>query len=457
VELRPGLCLSHDPALRVHVSGARVLLGRAVQTASGRGDPRTELAAPDIDVAARDWAGRWLLLEGDTVSLDAGGLLACFLRRIDDAVWASSSPELLRALVPALDRPRTRIAPEIGMDWLPPPGSGIAGIGRLLPTQRLRLTDGTITARPLPHPDTGASPDALLASLQSRLVNAVSGFAPPGADVRLPLSAGRDSRLVLAAAVKAGASVRAYSFDRPGLSRADRLLPPQLAATAGLEYELIPFGPPDPRRVDLWDLHTAGHAMTADRDDFARGQHDRLSDADAELSGNVFEVGRAYYHGVLPPDPGATPEETATAVLRELPSGHAGAVLEWARWMHATPAAGWDWRDRFYLEQRVGGWLGAICQGVDLAAVPRVHIANCAAYIAETMSLDEATRRASAHHLQLIEAMAPELGALPFNARDSLGERVRHRARREAKELRSQRTPWAYAAQRTRRLLRRRQ
>jgi hypothetical protein len=423
-----------------------------VLTAGERPPPEAELGASDLDALTLDWAGRWLVVAGGRLSMDAAGTLGCFTRRIDGAVWASSSPELLRIRAPELARPASRVTQGVGMDWFPPPGSGVDGLRRLLPTQRLELPGGAIVPRPLPRPIAGAARDDLLASMADRLVNAVRAFAKPGAEVRMPLSAGRDSRVLLAAAMKAGASVRTYAFDRPTLLAADRILPAVLAARAGLEFRLLPRGPVDPQRIALWDRHTAEHSMTADRDDFARGQLEQMAGSDADLGGNVFEVGRCNYHGVLPRDPGDGPEDMAGAVLRELPSHRPDDVLDWARWVHETRDDAWDWRDRLYLEQRLGGWLGAICQGFDLAAVPRVHVASCGAYIAETMSLDEATRRQSLHHPLLIERMAPALAGEPFNAAGSLRERLRHRATRELAELRSQRTPWAYVAQRSRRI-----
>lgn len=455
-ELSPGVFLSHDPELRVHRVGDRALLGLAVQTASGRPAPEAELGAAGLESLTPDWAGRWTLVDAGRLSQDAAGTLACFVRAIDGGTWASSSPELLRSLAPELALPTTRVVRGVGMDWFPPPQSGIDGIRQLLPTQLLELPRGAVVGRALPRPATGASPDELIASMAERLVNAIRGFASSGARLRLPLTAGRDSRVVLAAAVEAGAQPRTYLFETATLSHADRTLPPRLAASVGVDYELITAAAPqDAGRLALWDRHSAEHAMTADRDVFAAGQFARLT-GDVDLGGNVFEVGRCYYHGVLPRDPGAGPEETAGLVLRELPTGRPQAVLEWARRLHETPDDTWDWRDRFYLEQRLGGWLGAAAQGWDLSHVPRVHIASCAAYIAATMALDEPMRRASAHQSLLIERLAPVLVREPFNAGGPLHARLRHRASRELAELRAQRTPWAYAAQRTRRLRQRR-
>jgi hypothetical protein len=416
VELAPGLLLSYDPDLPVHVDGSTALLGVAVQTLEGRPDPERELAGE------QDWAGRWALVRDGVLIPDATASLALFY----DGELASSSAALLAAGRAA----RPPLAHGVGMDWYPSPGSVVEGVRRLLPSQALRLADGAVLPRALPAPGPG-EPEALLRGLQARLTTGLRKLAAKGGPIALPLTGGHDSRTLLAAAVAAGVPVDAYTFEHGTISSADRDLPPRLAAAAGVPHRYIRRGPEDAGRLALWDAHTAGHAVDADRALFATGQLDAVAGAAFDL-GDFYEVGRGYYDHVLPAE-----GPIADVLLRELPTPWPEYVREWAEWVGATPVAGLDWRDRFYLEQRLGGWLAAIDQGLDLAGVNKIHLASCTAFIAEGLSLPYAMRRAGVPHDELIRRMAPALSTFPVNPPGPPLERARHRVRRELLELRS--------------------
>jgi hypothetical protein len=419
VELGPGLILSYDPELPVEVDGSGARIGVAVPTVP---EPQSE----------DDWAGRWALVRDGVLIPDATASLAIFY----DGTFASSSAALLgegRARRPPLPH-------GIGMDWYPSPGSSIEGIRRLLPSQALE--GGAPIPRPLPQP-LPAEPETLLERMRARLTTALANLAAKGT-IALPLTGGHDSRTLLAAAVAAGVEIEAYTLEHPTISSADRDLPPLLARAAGVPHRYIRMGPAaDIGKLALWDAHTAGMAVDADRELFATGQLDEIAGFDFDL-GDFYEVGRGYYDHVLP----ANPPDVAAALLQELPSPRAEDVREWVEWTRRHPAE-LDWRDRFYLEQRLGGWLAAIDQGLDLAGVSKIHLASCTNFIADGLSLPYAMRRAGIPHDELIRRMAPKLAEFPVNPPGPPLERIRHRVSRELMELR---TGPGYVKRRARRL-----
>lgn len=418
VELQPGLVLSYDRDLPVEVNDRGALIGVAVPTVA---EPNDE----------DDWSGRWALVRDGVLIPDATASLAIFY----DGTFASSSAALL-------GEGRTRHPPlphGIGMDWYPPPGSAIEGVRRLLPSQALE--NGAPIPRALPQPRPG-EPEELLERMRSRLTTALTNLAAKGT-LTLPLTGGHDSRTLLAAAAATGVEVDAYTLEHATISSADRDLPPQLAHAVGVPHRYIRMGASlDIARLKLWDEHTAGMAVDADRAVFAAGQLDELAKADFDL-GDFYEIGRGYYDHVLPVE-----RDIAETILRELPSPRAEDVRAWVAWMQAHPAE-LDWRDRFYLEQRLGGWLAAIDQGLDLAGVSKIHLASCTNFIAEGLSLPYAMRRAGTPHDELIRRMAPKLLEFPVNPPGPLSERIRHRVNRELMELR---TGPNYVKRRARRL-----
>lgn len=457
-EIRPSLHLSRCPELAVEsVTDARgrrwQLLGIAVQSAPRRPPPREQLAglgSENLLEAYGSWSGRWILVGESELHLDASGLLGCFYRRVQRGptpeLWASSSPALLATLPhrPRLRSTEPRIHWEKGMDWYPPPKSRFAGVSRLLPTQVLSLAPERgepVSARPplMPVPEPGSYEDTL-DELQRILLTSLANVRGRNEQLWLPVTAGLDSRLILAAAREVGLRVSTFTFRYRSMPTGDRVLPPLLAGEAGYEHQFLQPGPLSRPRLALFDAHTAEHCVDIDRRFFARGQWSAFRPPVLVLRGGVFEVGRCFYHRKFPD---ATTDDLAETVatrfrFREFHAGsqaHLEGIGEWAEWVEHTPCPGLDWRDRLYLEQRLGGWASSIEQALDLTAYERAYIANSHLYISTVLTLPEEVRLVGGHHVDLVRRMAPELLRFPFNPPDDALVRLSFSVRNEWREL----------------------
>ena len=215
-----------------------MLLGLAVQTLENERDPLEQISAsrsaavPDLYPA---WSGRWMLVGEGGVHLDASGLLGCFYGAgSSGAIWASSSPALLeRALAPSgrLDTDPRRLRFEEGLSWYPPPRSRLEGVRRLLPSQLLDLEEGAVRARPLLPPiDASRGYDETLDLLASAFVTAMRRLPTGPEPLWMALSAGLDSRVVIAAAERAGVDYVPFMRISGRMSAGDRLIPPAFPA-----------------------------------------------------------------------------------------------------------------------------------------------------------------------------------------------------------------------------------
>jgi len=426
IDLPRGFRLAHCPTLPVERVGDWTLLGIAVQTDPARPEPAVELATSQPSTAS--WAGRWILVGPDRIVLDAAGTLGCFYRTVDGGLFVSSSPELLRRLEPELPRPREELRYESGFDWYPPPESGIDGVHRLLPSQALRL-DGGVEARPLGMPRADLEYGEALDLLGSRLRAEIEALADLHANIALPLSGGRDSRLILATATASRVPVSPFTFELAGMARGDRELPPRLAEATGRPHRMIRRAPLRRERLDVFEEHTAGHVVDVARDSYASGQWEHVH-ASLELAGGALSVGKAPYRK-LPAKRPESADEMASALRGALPSPNDAAVEAWTRWMQRAWSPAVDWRDAFFIDQRLGGWMSSINQGLDLNGTTRVHVGNSADLFMITLGLREAVRERFLHEEHLIARLAPALAAYPFNPESSVRRRLHERLARE--------------------------
>lgn len=427
--------LSFCPTLPVEIvadaDGATwALLGLALQTDPARPDPGAEIATtptplvPQLGIA---WAGRWALVGSGTVYPDAGALLGCYYwnqpanRRVA-ACWVSSSAAMLgrTAMEYGSSESPHGLAHERGLDWFPPPASKFSAVRRLLPSQQLKIAGGRPEPRPwLPDPSARGSYDETLAEVGQQLVTSLRRLRlRAGAVAWVPLTGGFDSRLVLAAALRAGLPVRTYTNYRRRMSLGDLKLPEQLARAAGVAHEWHRPRRTLPDAEREYDEHSARETAGVDRTYFARGQWDFARLGDCVLRGGCFEVGRCYYYRRFPAADGSTPPPAATIAegLHEPPDTPVTAALaEWTEAVDHSPVPALDWRDRLYLEQRLGGWLSAVEQSLDLAVPERIHVANAAATYALLLGLPEEVRASSRHQRDLIARLVPPLAEFPFN------------------------------------------
>lgn len=442
-----GAVLSHCPELAVRPAVDRCgvewyILGIASQTDPDRPDPADQIAVASTEAVPRltwTWAGRWLLIGNGRIYLDAAGLLGCYYRRGlgGEGCWASSSAALLAALdgaagiaAPRAEAQAGAAAPDprplrhgVGLDWYPPPRSGFRGIRRLLPSQALDLASGA------PVPGSGLPPlertrpwAEAIRLLEEHLVTGLARLPRPSGRIWIPLTSGHDSRLVLAAALRAGLPVETYTHLRSDLPAGDRLLPPRLARAVGLRHRFTrPGRHSAPAEAD-YDAHCGGQSAGVDRGYYARGQWGFAGPGDLLLRTNSADLGRVPWHNTFPPPPGPEmlpePEEIVRWIREPEGSSALLGLREWLDHARAHPVSGLEWRDRFHWEQRLGGWLGALEQSLDLLPCARTHPANSAQIYGLLLALPAARRAAGEHHREIIGRLAPELLEFPFNPPD---------------------------------------
>lgn len=441
LRLRDRLVLSYCPRLWVRqvtdkLGRCWVLLGMAVQSDSARGSPEDELAdfsRGDIASVTESWAGRWILIGEDQLYLDAGGLLGCYYLR-QGGFWLSSSLALLTQIGGQEDpgSRRQQLADNDGLGGDPPPRCCYRGIGKLLPTQRFDLRDGSVQPRqPFSSAVAVRSYEELLAQMADCLTATIRNVDGADRQLWVALSAGYHSRLLLAAALRLGVDFRTYTQTFPMMLEADRDLPVELAQAVGVEHfaresraEVAALG-------ERMDAHSHGQYVDVDRTFYARRQWEWSAPADVMLRGLGLELGQCYYWHLLPDRP-AFDSVLAAFGAGQAPDYVKESLADYLDWTASHPIPDMDWRDRWYLDMRLGGWLSAEEQALDLLEGRSFIPANSARLYRLLLQVPVEVRRTNRHFIDLIDHLWPGLTAYPFNARDSFLRNTVRRVRKYA-------------------------
>lgn len=233
-------------------------------------------------------AGRWLLILGDIIYLDPYGSLSAVYS--DDAI--ASSATLLNGEarwdsdnILALGFPETDA-------WFPFGLTARLDVRRLLPNHCLNLTSWQVKRHwPLANTDLSRDrdPESRVVSIIASLRKTINEVAYP---VTLSLTAGRDSRMVLACSRERVESADFFTFDY-GSASVDVEVARQLATQFHLRHRLLPIVAATHKELTAW-MYRTGHSVSGP----IWKIHKTLNQYNSKtvlLPGMAGEVGRAYY------------------------------------------------------------------------------------------------------------------------------------------------------------------
>jgi hypothetical protein len=435
--------VQHDPD---QIGGVRYALAERQRLALFAGRPIrwTDERAADgegaIDPAsyldgagAGELDGRFVVVRCDDARgeldlvTDPVGAYPVYETEVGGARWVSNSADLLRELRGTRELDPAALAGVLGGGWSldgHPVWSGVRRVGAGFSAERVA-------------PLLGAGFDADRAA--AVLTAAVAALAQwPGRPSVVPVTAGRDSRLVLAAARRAGFAFETTTGgdDASPDVRAGR----RLAELAEAPHSLIPDDPhgsvwSDWRRAArLLALTEGGTATLADAAGFPLGP--REGPLPIWHSGQGGEIARSYY-GTGEGDPtdrleraflGRRPgrsdplSEEGRALVRE-------RIASWVEEQRAAGIAPADVPDMFYLQRRMCTWAAPTHGAVEYVRDTTSPLWS-ARLLPDLLGLPTAERARQLFHERVLERLAPELVDVPFERPPSLGRKVLREVRR---------------------------
>lgn len=379
IALPEGLVLSYDAALPVHREGEKITLG----------------------IRTPDRAGRFAVVDWPYIYPDTGGLLAIYY----GAEGIGSSQALLGA------KPKPVIE-KSGLNYFPVPGSRFRDVRTLLRDQRLHIPSGAAEFNDR-APMRLAGFDVARETLTESLVETCRVLSKSAGRVLLGLTAGLDSRTVMACLRAGGVPFEAVTQTFPGMDRTDVDTARQLCKRFGVTHHVMTPQRYDQDDYETWRRHTGEGFNDTDMHWFPLQLWRFLRPDDLFLKGGCFELGRWRYGRAFDGMDWVT--ATGERIVAALGASHDAEVLdEWLGWRRSHPN-GLDLVDGFHLDQRIGGWRGCTEQSKDALIGEFIHPANSpAAFNALlTPSLDE--RIGGRLQRELIRRLEPGLLDLPFN------------------------------------------
>lgn len=388
-----------------------VLIGVAF---SSDGRPVRQLL-DDLDASSDDSLARTLEMLGGLYALiihsdertriytDPGGMHNIFYR---DGV-VSSSPALLPGVASDLVlRRQFRLDPHDS--WMLGRHTPFAGV-EVVPANHFLDLDRFVVERFWPvEPVRPLTEEESIERGAEVLRNAALSL---GSDHRLliSLTGGRDSRLMLAAALSAGVRVRAFSIDV--FSNRERAIVEELIRATGVEHIWLPKQTAPREIVDVYDEITLGMSLGSRRE--VAGSCWALRDTnEVHVSGNLGAICKAFYWARSVPE-----KMTADLVLKDFRQQAPVIRDGFYQWLETVPEflPNQVRCNLLYMEQRGGRWMGIGENAANVFYLPTTLFCSRALFLVSVSAPADLQRQGQLLDLWTA-ACAPGLDAILYNS-----------------------------------------
>jgi hypothetical protein len=372
--------------------------------------------------------GRWVIILDNQVYNDATGLMGVFYT-FKNYFYVSNNLKILKEIignVDLLEFPLKR------MNWFPLPKTNVEGVEKLITSQYFDLDLGEVKYNSAYNFN---KKNVSLNKIAEILINKVKSIQKNSdGKIFVPLSAGFDSRLILAVMIKSGIEFECFTFDkkinifqyifkrnRPQtnpVSHADLSIPVRICENLGIRHKIVRKGNFDQGKLKKFYKNSNNNVIENDRVYYSHGQWDWVNQSDIILPGQCFEFASEFYNKILP----IYPNEEAVINFFRLKGKkfYVEGIKEWFTYYDKTKKeyGELDWRNRFYFEQRLGGWLSSLVDSLDQIGVRYIHLANSLNLYKELLALPIEQRISRKYQVDLIKILEPKLLDYPFNEND---------------------------------------
>lgn len=353
-----------------------ILLGYAFSADEAGNTPAQDIERWDgehIEDLTYEWTGKWALIYEDEIVSDAAGLMPLFYFE-DGSDWIiSSSLAIMSSLIDK--EPLMELKPN-GLSWQLLPDTILDGVKKTFPFQKIAIVDGglkvkeNIWARDYSDLTSKEKCEAISSLLITSIKN-IDTYS--GRKIYLALTAGSDSRETLSAILASGIKgYSTYTFEHPDMLVADKNIPKKISKDLGFSHRYISAKDEDKTKRKEYIDFCLGNSRGADEMFYARGQFNKLPEDAIIIRSGLYEIGTLNYK---------TNSDIADYCKKryseiDTDSRQSKAFERWLAYIQESKIPFINDHIRFYLEQRVSGWVSAIEQSLDINDFVSVQIAN---------------------------------------------------------------------------------
>ena len=403
------------------------LLGNAFCTDKEGKRAEDDIAASNTDdilSATVFWTGRWSLITEVELITDASALMGAFYGEKDGNWFISSSPALIAEIMETSVKDKVK---SDGINWQILPYSVITNVKALLCTQKISFKGENIQ---ILRKDWICDRRALSTEEKCRMIADILVTASKnihnysGKKILLALTGGKDSRLTFSALIKSGVPFASYTAEHSNISHSDKTAPVEIAKRFGIKHTYIRKSILNKDKLSDYYRFCAGNSNGADAEFYAQSQFLGFAEDTLIIRSGLFEAGQSYARSYTTPDIAGFTKGMMSyyGELRNSDKQRA-AFEEWLGIVKEYSIDYIDIRDRFYIEQRVGGWAAAIEQSLDISDFTSIQIANCAELLSILLSCNDEERKSLALSYETIKLLEPNALTIDIN-RSSFSDKL---------------------------------
>lgn len=371
---------------------------------------------------SKNWTGRWALIIKDKMITDSTGLMSIFYWSCGEK-WIISSSLALTSLL--LSQPITSSVQTTGLDWHLLPETIMPNVYQLFCTQYIDLSDGLKLHFIERFADKRAlSSEEKIKGVADRLKTALKNIEKfSKRELYIALTAGKDSRLVLAAAISAQIQFSSYTMEHKMMLNADRTVPARIAKKYGFPWHFIRMQKHSEELYNDYLIFNGGNSKGADILFYSAYQHQQIPNEAIVIRSGLFEAGQSYGRRTMGNTRVAFQESFLNYYNSSIKDKSQRLSFDkWLEYEKEHPITFIDIRDRFYIEQRVNGWVSAIEQALTINDFDSIQIANCQEIISILLSASDKERLSNHLAYKMIESLVPSLLSFPVNKRSLMDE-----------------------------------
>ncbi|RHG36100.1 hypothetical protein DW261_06130 [Fusobacterium varium] len=408
--------------------GTGYILGLKFQVLINRKSPKEEIERikreEDILDIISTWSGRYILILCSKIYMDFSGNLGCFYGEKNNSIFVSSSLALIKEVYKTESKNFEKIHYGGGIDWFPGPLTILKDVYRLLPSEILDFKKNNIKIyfKNYLIDFSKLKEEEILEKFIINFSNLIKNIDKNyKGDILLPLTGGVDSRTILAFLLKNKINFESFICEPDlGLENSDFSIGKLIAEKEFFFHYIIKKNKKeiDKEKELEFDQHCFGNCIDIFRSFYSRNLYKKLNKNKKKLilRGAIWESTIIFYKNLKNYD-------TKEKRLKELKiqfsnikkSSYNEKTLElWLKNIEKNRIE-IDWRKRFYLEQRVGGWLSSIEQAEDLTNFDRISPLNSEILVSLLWWLPQKSTKNKKHQKKIIEKIYPELLKYPFN------------------------------------------